>query len=377
MNDTLTYRQIPGHGFFQKMQYLNSVNDYLIWGGVIIGGIIIARIIRSFINSRVKESQTDLARYYIKLESKFFPIVYLFIIYSAYHGLEKTIKMAAVGDVAFTVAFMFLLTRLVAALVSLLIYGYLAHHDTSKEKIKQIRGIVLILNGVLWILGAVLLFDNLGFNVTAILTGLGVGGIAIALAAQTILGDIFNYFVIFFDRPFEVGDFIIVDDKMGVVEYVGLKTTRLKSLSGEQIVFSNSNLTNSRVHNYKRMNERRIVFKFGVLYDTGMKKLKRIPEMVRSIIEKQSDVRLDRVHFAALGDYSIDFEVVYYTLNSDYNFYMDTQQSINYALYDEFEQAGIEFAFPTYSVNLSGKIQASRNGRETAEIEEGHKTNRN
>jgi len=126
--------------------------------------------------------------------------------------------MSAIGGVAFTVAFVFLLTRLIAAVVSAVIYGYLAHQETSAEKIKQIRGIILIINGLLWILGAILLFDNPGFNITAVLTGLGVGGIAIALAAQTILGDIFNYFVIFFDRPFEVGDFIIVDDKMGVVE---------------------------------------------------------------------------------------------------------------------------------------------------------------
>lgn len=362
MNDTLTYRQIPGSGFLDKMLYLNTVNDYLIWVAVIVGGIVIARIIRSFVKSRVKKSESRLASYYLKLEAKLFPIVYLFIIYAGYHGLDKTVKMAAVGDVAFTVAFVFLLTRLVAAIVSALIYGYLAHQETSAEKIKQIRGIVLIINGLMWILGAILLFDNLGFNITAILTGLGVGGIAIALAAQTILGDIFNYFVIFFDRPFEVGDFIIVDDKMGVVEYVGLKTTRLKSLSGEQIVFSNSNLTNSRVHNYKRMNERRIVFRFGVLYDTGSKKLKKIPGIVEAIIKSQANVRLDRVHFASFGEYSIDFEVVYYTLNSDYNFYMDTQQAINYELYDQFEEQGIEFAFPTYSVNLNGSIKGRRNG---------------
>src|SRR3546814_878321 len=147
---------------------------------------------------------------------------------------------------------------------------------------RQNRGIMFILNVVIWIFGLVLLLSNLGYDVTAIVAGMGIGGIAIALAAQTILGDLFSYFVIFFDRPFEIGDFIVVDDKSGTVEYVGIKTTRLKSLGGEQLVFSNTDLTNSRLHNYKRMERRRIVFKLGVVYETPEKKLKLIPEIGRA-----------------------------------------------------------------------------------------------
>jgi len=179
-----------------------------------------------------------------------------------------------------------------------------------------------------------------------------VGGIAIALAAQTILGDIFNYFVIFFDRPFEIGDFIIVGDVLGTVEYIGLKTTRIKSLQGEQIIFSNSNLTNSRIHNYKRMNERRVVFKLGVVYDTGTEKLEKIPKLVKSIITDEPQTRFDRAHFVSFGDYSLNIEIVYYMLSADYNQYMDVQQRINLRIYNEFGSNGIEFAFPTYSISL-------------------------
>ena len=157
----------------------------------------------------------------------------------------------------------------------------------------------------------------------------------------------------FFDRPFEIGDFIIVGDVLGTVEYIGLKTTRIKSLQGEQIIFSNSNLTNSRIHNYKRMNERRVVFKLGVVYDTGTEKLEKIPKIVKSIINEQPQTRFDRAHFISFGEYSLNIEIVYYMLSADYNQYMDVQQKINLRIYDEFAALGIEFAFPTYSISIA------------------------
>ncbi|MCZ7615125.1 MAG: mechanosensitive ion channel family protein [Ignavibacteriaceae bacterium] len=171
--------------------------------------------------------------------------------------------------------------------------------------------------------------DNLGFDISAVIAGLGIGGIAIALAAQTILGDLFSYFVIFFDRPFEVGDFITVQDKSGTVEYTGIKTTRLRSLSGEQLVFSNHDLTNSRIHNYKKMERRRVVFTLRVIYQTTAEQIESIPKLVREIIESQQDVAFDRGHFASYGDFSLNFEFVYFVLEADYNKYMNIQQAIN------------------------------------------------
>ncbi|MEO5977532.1 MAG: mechanosensitive ion channel family protein [Chryseolinea sp.] len=364
MNDELPYNKIPGEGFIEKMLYLNSIEAYITCAAVIVVGISIAAFVRRILKSRLKDSKGNVASYYVKLDNYIFPIIYVLICFAALHALDKPIKAEKFIGYTFTVAFILLATRLFAATVRVAIYGYLAHQETTSEKVKQIRGIILILNGILWVIGLILLFDNLGFNVTAVLTGLGVGGIAIALAAQTILGDIFNYFVIFFDRPFEVSDFIIVGDKMGVVEYVGLKTTRLRSLSGEQIIYSNSNLTNSIIHNYKRMQERRIVFKFGVLYDTGSVKLTKIPQIVKTIIENQDNTRFDRAHFASFGEYSLDFECVYYIKSADYNYYMNAQQAINLELYKIFEENQIEFAFPTYSLRMNGKIKDRNNGLE-------------
>lgn len=160
----------------------------------------------------------------------------------------------------------------------------------------------------------------------------------------------FSYFVIFFDKPFEIGDFIVVGDKMGVVEYVGIKTTRIRALSGEQLVFSNTDLTNSRVHNFKKMERRRIVFKLGVIYQTPAEKLKAIPQMVKDIIVKQTDAEFDRGHFASFGDFSLDFEFVYYVSGADYAKCMDIQQAINLSIFEIFEREKIEFAYPSQTL---------------------------
>jgi small-conductance mechanosensitive channel len=348
--------------WIERALYYNSVKEYIFWAVFIILGTTAVRLSRAFLKSRFSKSKTGIAGKYLKTEKYLYPLGYLLLYYVVWHALDKPESVSNAGRVIFTIAFVLLITRLVAAILSLIIYGYLTHQEMGTQKVKQLRGIVLIINGALWILGLVILFDNLGFNVTAILTGLGVGGIAIALAAQTILGDIFNYFVIFFDRPFEVGDFIIVDDKMGVVEYIGLKTTRLRSLSGEQLVFSNTNLTSSRLHNYKRMEERRVVFKFGVIYNTGYDNLSQIPSIVKSIVTAQGKVKFDRAHLASFGDYSIDYEVVYYVMSSDYNTYMDIQQSINLELYKRFQAAHIEFAFPTQTVLMKGNLMNGKTG---------------
>ncbi len=208
--------------------------------------------------------------------------------------------------------------------------------------------------------------DNFGINVTAMVAGLGIGGIAVALALQNILGDLFASLSIILDKPFVVGDFLIVNDYLGTVEQVGLKTTRLRSLSGEQIVFSNSDLLNSRIRNYKRMFERRIVFSFGVVYDTPADKLQKIAGMVREIVESQDPVRFDRAHFFKFGDFSLDFEVVYYVLVPDYNTYMDIQQAINLELFRRFKADGIEFAFPTQTIFVSGPGGSARSEKQMA-----------
>jgi len=202
----------------------------------------------------------------------------------------------------------------------------------------------------LWVIILLLLLGNLGVNITGLVTGLGIGGIAVALAVQNILGDLLASLSIVLDKPFVVGDFIVVDSLMGTIEHIGLKTTRIRSLSGEQLIFSNNDLLKSRVHNYKRMSERRVVFGFGVVYRTSLEKLKAIKEIVSDIIIKVADARLDRVHFKEYGDSSLNFEVVYHVTDPDYSIYMNVQEVINQEIFRRFTKEEIEFAYPTQTI---------------------------
>lgn len=213
---------------------------------------------------------------------------------------------------------------------------------------------------VLWALVMLLILDNVGLDVTALVASLGIGGIAVALAVQNILGDLFASLSIAIDKPFVIGDFIIVGDFMGSVEHVGLKTTRLRSLSGEQLIFSNNDLLGSRIRNYKRMSERRAVFNVGVTYDTPPDKVERISGLIREAIEAQPDVRFDRAHFKGFGASSLDFEAVFYLLKPDFNFFMDTQQAINLKLLRDFGDRDIQFAFPTQTLHLQGAVELAR-----------------
>ncbi len=223
--------------------------------------------------------------------------------------------------------------------------------DPSVElMVKSITGIA---RWIIWVMAVIFILDNLGVNISTFVAGIGIGGIAVAMASQAILGDAFSALSIFLDRPFEIGDFIIIDDHLGTVEHIGIKTTRIRSLSGEQLVFSNSDLTKSRIKNYKRMDTRRVVFKIGVVYQTPPEKVKRIPQLVRDIFTRMEGVKLDRVHFQSFGDFSLVYEIVYYVLSADYNIYMDKQQEINFALMDVFEREGIEFAYPTQTLYVT------------------------
>jgi small-conductance mechanosensitive channel len=231
--------------------------------------------------------------------------------------------------------------------------------QTDSSATTSLAALAFIGRTVLWAIVLLLALDNLGVDVTALVAGLGVGGIAVALAVQNILGDLFASLSIVIDKPFVVGDFIIVDSYMGSVEYVGLKTTRIRSLGGEQIVFSNADLLKARVRNYKRMYERRILFKFGVLYQTTPEQVEKAVRIVREIIEAEELTRFDRAHFASFGDSSLDFEVVYWMKDPDYNRYMDVQQRVNLAMMRAFAKEGIGFAYPTRSLFVEAPVQVS------------------
>lgn len=230
-----------------------------------------------------------------------------------------------------------------------------------ERQLEQDRGaataagaVVFILQVLIWTMVLLVGLSNLGVDITALITGLGVGGIAVALALQNVFSDLFASLSIVFDKPFVIGDFVIVGDHLGVVENVGLKTTRIRSLSGEQLVFSNSDLLGSRIRNFGRMYERRVVFNIGVTYQTPQDKLEAIPGMIRELVEALDKTRFDRSHFARFGDSALEFESVYYVLAPDYTLYMDIQQAINLGLRERFIAEGIEFAYPTRTVFLEG-----------------------
>jgi small-conductance mechanosensitive channel len=214
-----------------------------------------------------------------------------------------------------------------------------------------------VLRLVLWVLIALLALENLGVNVTALVTGLGIGGIAIALALQNILGDVFASLSIAIDKPFVLGDNLQVDNFVGTVEDVGLKTTRLRSLSGEQLIFANGDLLKSRIRNLRRMADRRVVLAFGVDYKTPADQVEKVPALLRGIVESQPGVRFDRAHFKGFGQGSLDFEAVYFLADPDYNLYMDSQQAVLLALMRALEREGIRLAQPDRTLWIAAEAE--------------------
>jgi small-conductance mechanosensitive channel len=207
---------------------------------------------------------------------------------------------------------------------------------------------------VVWTMMLLSILANLGVNITALVASLGVGGIAIALAVQTLLSDVFASLSIGIDKPFEIGDFVVFGAVSGTIEHIGLKSTRIRALSGEQVVCSNADLLGQVVHNYKRMTTRRIVFKFGIAYDTSSDKARQVGQLVKRIIDALDEVKFDRAHLLAFDESRMTYEVVYIMQTADYNRYMDIQQEINLGLIDGLKEMGVRFAFPIRRVEFSG-----------------------
>lgn len=226
------------------------------------------------------------------------------------------------------------------------------HRGVAQSSATTTMVLVFVARLVLWSLVILTLFANAGVDVTALVASLGIGGIAVALAAQNILGDLFASLAIALDQPVDIGDFIVMGDTQGTVERVGLKTTHLRSISGELVVVANTDLVGSRISNYKRMFERRAVFRFGVVYATPLEKLQAIPDMVREVVVAQPQARLDRAHLSALGASAVEFEVVYFVLDANYGRFMDVQQNVILGTMAAMQAAGIEFAYPTQTLYL-------------------------
>lgn len=336
----------------------NTILKYLIALGIFVSGMFVVFVFKTYVLSRFKKwadkTNTSIDDLLVKaIEKSLIPIVYFGIFYAALHTLNLSTDFKIGLNIATKIFITIFVVRTIISALGYALKSYAKKSEDSEKREKQLRGISGLVNLVIWFIALLFLLDNFGVQISAVVAGLGIGGIAVALAAQAVLGDLFSYFVIFFDRPFEPGDFIVVGDKRGAVEHIGLKTTRIRALGGEVLIFSNTDLTNSRVHNYKKMERRRVVFNLGVTYQTSAQKLKSIPQIVKKIIDEQVDADFDRGHFSTYGDFSLNFEFVYYVIGADYNKYMDIQQSINLTIYEAFEKEGIEFAYPTQTLFMS------------------------
>lgn len=295
-----------------------------------------------------------------KLWLIFFPVVYFATrILTMSPGTEKVILNLTV------IAAFAQIGLWVSGIIQFWITGFRQVADPAAAT--SIRVMMLVVRIVVWSTIALLILDGLGYNVTTLLAGLGIGGVAVALALQAILGDLFASLSIVIDKPFVVGDFISVDLVSGTVEQVGLKTTRVRSISGEQVIVSNGDLLKSRVRNFQRMTERRQLFTFGVMYETPVDKVALIPGMMREIVESLENTRFDRAHFKAFGPSSLEFEVVWWMLAPELARAMDAQQDINLRIMEKFTAEGISFAYPTQTVHVSEAVVKRREGGEGPE----------
>ncbi len=342
--------------------WANSLREYLILAVILLAGILLIRIVDRILMRKLKKwskaSKTTIDDFILDVFEKIIvPALYFGVFYMSINTLSLAPWLGGTLEIAGVAVVTVVIARILVALVVYGLRTYLSKRGKDNALERSLKGILVICKFLIWGLAVIFFLDNLGLEITSVIAGLGIGGVAVALAAQAVLGDLFSYFAILFDRPFEIGDFIIIGDFLGTIEHVGIKTTRIRSLGGEQLVFSNTDLTNSRVRNYKRMGKRRVVFKLGVVYQTPLTQLKEIPKIIKGIIGNIEDTVFDRAHFFSYGDFSLIFEVVYYVIGADYNKYMDIQQNVNLAIMEEFKKRGIEFAYPTQTLFLTKEAE--------------------
>lgn len=338
--------------------YGNTPQQWLIAAALLLASLLVLRLVQALLRRRLRREadrpEQDWADSFYEAvqETRF----WFLLVAAAYLGSQALSLPEKERGLIAAVTIAALLVQFALWVNRLLVWGIAREAArrvaTDAATAMTISAAGFLLRIALWAVVLLMILANFGVNVTALIAGLGIGGIAVALAAQNILSDLFASLTIVLDKPFVVGDFIIVGDFLGTVENVGLKTTRIRSLSGEQLIFPNNDLLQSRIRNMKRMKERRVLFNVGVVYETPPELLERISGMLREIVESQHNVRFDRAHFQRFGDFSLVFEVVYFVLVPEHAVMMDTQQRINLAISRRFAAEGISFAYPTQRLLL-------------------------
>ena len=337
------------------------IEDILIAILILVLGYFLLNLTKKYLFKELRKllTQNDhtLTVILIDLFNKYFlPITYFGLCYLTVKEIKLNATIVTWTKTLSIIATTFCVSQLLVDLSRLLIAFYskkyrLANKNQDLET--KINALFPALRIFIWSLATIFILSNLGFDLGAIIAGLGIGGAAIALASQGILQDLFSYFAILFDRPFELYDLVSVGDFMGYVEHIGIKTTRIKSLTGEQLILANADLTNSRLRNFKRMQRRQVIMKIGVIYETNDELLEEIPDIVKNALKEIGNVSLDIVYFADYGDFSLDFEVIFYVHSNDLRDYRLARHRVNLAIKRAFTKYQLEFAYPTQINYLS------------------------
>lgn len=341
--------------FLNYVFWNNTVLDYIVFLGVLAIGVALifalGRVTLKRLASYFEKTQSAYGQLTLSgIKQYLLPTAYFTLFYACTRLLVLNDKLAKIVR-GVSVLFAIVMGAIFFSSLAALFFTKLGKGKGDSASL-AIKWLIRLSKVAIWGIALILFLDNIGVKITSLVTWVGIGGVAIAFAAQSMLSDIFCFFTIFFDKPFEIGDFIIAGEHMGTVEHIGVKTTRLRAIGGEQLIVSNADLTGSRIRNYKTMQQRRVSFTLGVTYDTPTEKLEAIPQMIRSIVEGTEDATFARAHFASFGSYSLSFEVVYFVQSADYDRYMDINQRINLGIKDGFEKLGVSFAFPTSVVQM-------------------------
>jgi len=334
----------------------NTLGGLLIALGVFLGFLIVFKILQVMIIANLKrvakKTATDIDDMLVTVIASLRPPFYIFVaVYVALFSIsiDATLHRVITGVLVVWVIYQ-------AITAARILFDYIIRKSLRNRDDTASEGAIVMLGNiakwVLWTIGVLLMLSNLGVDVTSLIAGLGIGGIAVAFALQGILGDLFSSFAIYFDKPFVPGDFIVVGDKSGVVQTIGIKTTRVKALQGEEMVFSNKELTSAEISNFKKMQERRTSFTVGITYETPREQVAHVAGYIKDIIEHTPNTRFDRAHFSTFADSALVFDIVYYVTSPDYAVYMDAQQSINLAILKKFEEEDIAMAYPTSTVHV-------------------------
>lgn len=334
------------------------VKDIIISILILILGYFFLKVTRNIVFRQLKKITQDnqnLLTYKITniLAKHFLPITYFGLFYLTIKEIQLHKSILATVKTFSIIATTFCVGQLLVDTAKVLIQYYSKkYHQSNQEIERNINALFPALRVLIWSLATIFILSNLGFDIGAIVAGLGIGGVALALASQGILQDLFSYFAILFDRPFEIADLVAIDDYIGFVEHIGIKTTRIKALTGEQLILANTDLTNSRLRNFKRMQRRQVILKIGVIYETENELLERIPEVIKKALIDIENITFDMAFFSGFGDFSLKFDIIYYVHSNDLSTYRLAQNKVNFAIKKAFSAQNIVFAYPTQTLYL-------------------------